>query len=458
MSATSLRVCPENTRYFTNGQKAVYLTGSHTWANLQERRLADGPFFDYSTFLDFIKKNNHNFFRLWAWEHSAWHQDTDQKVEYAPHPFERTGPGLALDGKPKFDLAKFNQTYFNRLKKRVEEAHHCGLYVSIMLFQGFSVSQKNTVGAIDRSFGNPWEGHPFHKNNNINQIDGDPDGRNRGIEAHTMSNDPHIVMIRSCQEAYVKKVIDTVNDLDNILYEIANECHNGSTDWQYHMINLIKNYENTKPKQHPVGMTFQWDKQSNGTNRNLYKSPADWISPAQEVKQDYKNNPPISNGSKVIIIDTDHLWGVGGSVSWIWKSFTRGLNPIFMDPYKDINVGNVYDSQWDPERKAMGHTLRYAERMNLAASIPSKTVCSTKYCLANPGNEYLVFQPNSKPFKLKIKAGDYKFEWFNPISGTVMKKGILTTKKRRVRFLAPFSGEAVLFLKRIQTSHPKGAY
>lgn len=452
MSATPLRVCPENTRYFTNGQKAVYLTGSHTWANLQERRLANGPFFDYSTFLDFLKKNNHNFLRLWAWEHSVWSQFTDQKVEYVPHPFERTGPGLALDGKPKFDLAKFNQTYFERLKKRVEEAHDCGLYISIMLFQGFSVSQKNTVGAINRSIGNPWEGHPFHKNNNINQIDGDPNGENRGLETHTMSNVPQIVMIRSYQETYVKKVIDTVNDFDNVLYEIANECHNSSTNWQYHMINLIKDYENTKPKQHPVGMTFQWDKQDKGTNQNLFNSPADWISPAQEINQDYKNNPPLSDGSKVIVIDTDHLWGVGGSVSWIWKSFTRGLNPLFMDPYKDIIVGNVYDSQWDPVRMAMGHTLRYAERMNLAASIPSKTLYSKKYCLANPGNEYLVFQPNSSPFKLKIKAGDYEFEWFNPNSGAVMKKGILTTKKRTRRFLAPFPGEAVLFLKRIQLS------
>ena len=100
----------------------------------------------------------------------------------------------------------------------------------------------------------------------------------------------------------------------------------------------------------------------------------------------------------------------------------------------------------------MGHTLRYAEIMNLAASIPTKTMCSTKYCLANPGNEYLVFQPNSGPFKLKIKAGDYEFEWFNPNSGIVMKKGTLTTKKHTMRFLAPFSGEAVLFLKRIQLS------
>jgi hypothetical protein len=441
----------KNPRYFTDGQKAVYLTGSHTWTNFQDRKLAaDASFFDYSSFLDFLDKNNHNFFKLWVWEHTAWMHYTDQKVTYAPHPFERTGPGLALDGKPRFNLAKFNPMYFDRRRKRVEDANRRGLYVSIMLFQGFSVSQKNTVGVIDPSRGNPWEGHPFHKNNNINQIDGDLNGDNRGLEIHTMSNAPQIVRIRSYQEAYVKKVIDTVNDLDNVLYEIGNECHNGSTRWQYHMINVIKDYQNTKPKQHPVGMTFQWDMKDKGKNQNLFSNPADWISPAQEIGQDYKNNPPLSDGTKVIIIDTDHLWGVGGSVSWVWKSFTRGLNPIFMDPYKNSKHGNVYDPQWDPERKAMGHTLQYAERMNLSASIPSKTLCSTTYSLVNPGKEYVVFQPDSGPFTLRIEAGDYEFEWFDPNTGTVMKKGTFATKTHTKSFSAPFSGEAVLFLKRIQ--------
>jgi len=442
ISAAPLKVFSANSRYFTDGQKAVYLTGSHTWGNLQERRYADGPFFNYSAFLDFLKENNHNFFKLWAWEHTAWMQYTTKKVLYAPHPFERTGPGLALDGKPKFDLSKFDQTYFDRLRKRVEDANRRGIYVSIMLFQGFSVSQKNTKGAVDKSIGNQWEGHPFHKNNNINGIDGDLNGDNRGLETHTMSNAPQIVRIRSYQEGYVKKVIDTVNDLDNVLYEIGNECHNGSTSWQYHMVNLIKDYENTKPKQHPVGMTFQWDMQDKGTNQNLFQSPADWVSPAQENGQDYKNNPPLSDGIKVIIIDTDHLWGVGGSVGWIWKSFTRGLNPIFMDPYKDSGHGNLYGPKWDPERKAMGHTLSYA--------IPSKTICSTTFCLVNPGKEYLVFQPDSGSFTLRIEDGDYKFEWFDPNSGIVMKKGTLTTSTQTRSFSAPFAGEAVLFLKHIQ--------
>lgn len=50
----------------------------------------------------------------------------------------------------------------------------------------------------------------------------------------------------------------TVNDLDNVFYEISNENHPPSTQWQYHMIRLIHDYERSKAKQHPVGMTFQY--------------------------------------------------------------------------------------------------------------------------------------------------------------------------------------------------------
>ena len=64
--------------------------------------------------------------------------------------------------------------------------------------------------------------------------------------------------VTALQEAYVRHVVDTVNDLDNVLYEISNEAADYSTAWQYHMIRLIHDYERAKPKQHPVGMTFQY--------------------------------------------------------------------------------------------------------------------------------------------------------------------------------------------------------
>ena len=49
-----------------------------------------------------------------------------------------------------------------------------------------------------------------------------------------------------------------------------------------------------------MGMTFQW---KGGSDLTLYKSAADWISPGSHV--------PPSDGTKVIINDTDHAYGAG---------------------------------------------------------------------------------------------------------------------------------------------------
>src|SRR5262249_21638351 len=67
-----LKVHPRNPRYFTDdGNRAVFLTGSHTWANLQDISYAakpSPPTFDFPAYLAFLKEHNHNFFRLWTWE------------------------------------------------------------------------------------------------------------------------------------------------------------------------------------------------------------------------------------------------------------------------------------------------------------------------------------------------------------------------------------------------------
>ena len=89
----------------------------------------------------------------------------------------------------------------------------------------------------------------------------------------------------------MRKVVDTLNDLDNVLWEICNEGDPDSKDWQYHMIDYIKRYEAEQPKQHPVGMTAMYP---GGQNVDLFESPADWISPAPNDIDDYKENPPAA--------------------------------------------------------------------------------------------------------------------------------------------------------------------
>ena len=91
-----------------------------------------------------------------------------------------------------------------------------------------------------------------NKANNINGVDGDLNGNGQGPEIHTL-NAPKAIL--ELQQAYVRRVMDTLNDLDNVLYKIGNEMHTGSVQWQYRMIDFIHASEKQKPRQHPVGMT-----------------------------------------------------------------------------------------------------------------------------------------------------------------------------------------------------------
>ena len=64
-----LRVNPANPRYFTDGSgKAIYLTGSHTWANLMDRGTLHPPQvpFDYPGYMKWMVTHNFNFMRLWS--------------------------------------------------------------------------------------------------------------------------------------------------------------------------------------------------------------------------------------------------------------------------------------------------------------------------------------------------------------------------------------------------------
>ena len=102
-----LRVLDSNPRYFTDGTgKAIYLTGSHNWNNLQDSGIEHITIFDYYTYLDRLQKYNHNLVRLWVRENAAWASWTNEKVVFDPLPYRRRGPGTALEGEGDLTAAK----------------------------------------------------------------------------------------------------------------------------------------------------------------------------------------------------------------------------------------------------------------------------------------------------------------------------------------------------------------
>ncbi|MDI9430708.1 MAG: DUF6298 domain-containing protein [Planctomycetota bacterium] len=299
-----LRIHPANPRYFTDGTKgpdgslrAVYLTGAHTWNNLVDMGRSDPPEpFDFPAYLDFLERHHHNFIRLWAWDSTAWDTRANGALgkdfihKAAPQPWARTGPGNALDGKPRFDLTKFEPEYFERLRSRVEAAGQRGIYVSVMLFEGWGLMHGNRRQNTEDGWA--WRSHPFNPANNVNNLSIEGSDAFSG-RVHSLRNPE----TNKLQAAYLRKM---------------------------------------------------------------------------------------------------------------------------------------------------------ADRMNLARMTPRNDLASTTYCLANPGREYLVYQPReNEGFSIELIAGTYRFEWLDPTEGTTVDRGQIEVSDGYRRFEASQKGDAVLYLKRV---------
>src|SRR5262245_33723323 len=249
ISITSPLRASKNPNYFqAAGGTSLILCGSHTWNTLQDWG-TNGSLepLDFHTFVGFLKAHEHNFTFLWYTELPTFRGlpttgKSPPDFTVGPHPWLRTGPGKATDGGLKFDLTKFNQDYFDRLRARVKALHTAGIYVGVYLF----------TGEWQLRFRFKGDGYPFSGPNNVNGIDdgyrgGSPD---TGIASVTM-NAPNA--ITGFQDAYVRKTIDTLNDLPNVLWIVSEEAPKNSLWWSKHLISVVRAYEKGKRYQHPIG-------------------------------------------------------------------------------------------------------------------------------------------------------------------------------------------------------------
>ena len=116
----------------------------------------------------------------------------------------------------------YDPAYFERLRSRVRSAGQRRMYVSVMLFEGWGLFHANRGRATPAGWA--WRGHPFHRDNNVNGVNGDADGDPLTGEVHTLANPA----VNDLQAAYIRAVVDAVNDLDNVLYEVKSSSSRDS--------------------------------------------------------------------------------------------------------------------------------------------------------------------------------------------------------------------------------------
>lgn len=152
-------------------------------------------------------------------------------------PWMRTGVPGATHGGTKFDLTRFNDSYFARLRDFVREAGRRGVIVEMTLFCPFYEEMQ-------------WNLSPMNSINNVNNL-----GQVGRTNVYTMDRNGGLLAV---QEALVRRIVLELNQFDNLYYEICNEPYFGGVtlDWQQHISKTISDAERTLPNKHLISQNI----------------------------------------------------------------------------------------------------------------------------------------------------------------------------------------------------------
>lgn len=456
-----LVVHPTNPIWLADGAtgRAVRLAGHQMFNDMQDHLFAapytlglragggvTGPArtLDFAAYLDFAADRDLNFLRAWiSFSVGKLPDSLDAEKNAAPAPYRRSGPGSARDGRPKFDLDAWEPAFFERLRQRVSQAGQRGIYVSIMLFEVYGFISST----LDGSYHDTFAGNYWNRANNIQGLHVDTNGDGTGMEFFYSTRGS---ALRQRQEAWVKKVIDTVGDLPNVVYEVANEL--GARDFQYDMIQLIRDYETSKRlPRHLVWMSPGGRIASGAFSEiaaaEVYAGPAE-LWGFSEGWAGFRADPPGNDKRRPGFWDGDHNFTADWrDSSKAWKAFTRGYQYVLYDA--PFEAPAQESAAWERHRRSIGMTNRFAALFrDLGRMLPRGELTSTGYALADAGSEYLVYKPDGVgSFTVTLPAGDWDVTWLNPASSQFQDAPRATVAAAGpVTFSPPLSGEAALHL------------
>jgi hypothetical protein len=234
-AAEPIRLHPQNPHYFLfRGKPTVLITsGEHYGAVLNLD-------FDYVKYLDTLAADGLNNTRTFVGsyvEPQGAFKITRNTLAPAPGrfvcPWARSDtPGYANEGN-KFDLSRWDEAYFARLRDCVAKASERGVVVEVNLFCPFYGEQQ-------------WRLSPMNAINNVNAV-----GRVGRDEVYTLDKHDGLLEV---QEAMTRKVVGELNEFDNVYFEIMNEPYIRGVplDWQHRIAEVIVETERGLPQKHLI--------------------------------------------------------------------------------------------------------------------------------------------------------------------------------------------------------------
>lgn len=432
VSSAPIRLHPENPHYFLfRGNPSVLITsGEHYGAVLNLD-------FDYVPYLDELSREGLNLTRTFSGAYMEHHGAFGiRENTLAPAegrliaPWDRSDqPGYAGGGN-KFDLEKWNESYFSRLRDFCRQAGERGIVVEFVLFCPFYGDEQ-------------WDLSPMKATNNANGV-----GDVAREDVYTMRDGG----LQRVQEAMVRKVVDELAHADNVYYEICNEPYFGGVTlpWQHRIADVIWEAEAGLPHRHLIAQNI-----ANGSAVVEAPHPAvsilnfHYATPPEAVAQNYGLGRAIADdetgfrGTDDLPYRTEawHFLMAGGAVfDHLDYSFTA-THEDGTFPLPEGQPGGGGRSF----RRQMGILKRFVESFNLVrmAPVPDAARSTTEgvscRALAEPGRVYAVYVEGGTRAELMLDApeGRYVAEWVNPRTGETDRSPVLNHKGGELALASP---------------------
>jgi hypothetical protein len=425
LSAQPIRLHPDNPHYFSyRGKPTVLITsGEHYGAVLNLD-------FDFITYLNTLQKDGLNLTRTFTGayreapgdfgiEHNTMAPETGRFI--CPWPRSEQA-GYALGGN-KFDLSRWDEAYFKRLKDFVGAAEQRGIIVELAFFCPFYEEKM-------------WVISPMNAANNVNSVGAV--GRN---DVYTLDKNGGLLAI---QEALVRKIVTELNGFSNVLFEICNEPYFGGVqmNWQHHIADLIAETETSLPNKHLITQNI-----ANGSAKIEKPHPAvsvfnfHYATPPKAVPLNYGLNKVLGDnetGFKGTADSTyrkegwEFLLAGGGLYNNLDYSFTS------VRPDGTYTPGPKSPGGGSPAfRKQLGFLKDFMQELDfvrmkpdtvlVGGSLPSRVRIHT---LSETGKQYALYvyngnhpkQPEPMSLTLNLPAGRYTVTYMEPETGRKQKK------------------------------------
>jgi hypothetical protein len=418
---------PKNPHYFVyKGKPLILITSAEHYGALINLD------FDYRVYLQTLKADGLNLTRTFS---GAYVEPPGAfkiaENTLAPAPDRFIAPWQRVQGENKFDLSRWNERYFSRLRDFVSVARDNAVIVEFTFFCPFYEDVQ-------------WQLSPMNAANNVNNV-----GTVSRTDVYTLDRNGGLLAI---QEALVKKIVTELRAFGNVIYEICNEPYFGGVtmEWQHHIADVIMETEKGLGVRHLISQNI-----ANETARiddphpgvSVFNFHYAW--PPVAVAQNYRLNKVIGDNETGFDGTADSTyrregWAfilAGGALyNNLDYSFTAGHETgTFAYPSTQPGGGSK------DLRRQLGYLKAFMERFDFVSMLPDSTVASglnpgvNAQVLVEEGRQYAMYLSGEgqQVITLRLPTGSYSAEWLNPETGAWQPPVTVAAREGSARLRLP---------------------